>query len=203
MIDRKNNKITYTVTKEILGGVETFLKLGGVRNPRTMQETMKFVIETFDSKGTQIDKGYNASTTMTIANSISELNVSSGSELNGAITSLSWSMSIETSVLKNGDQISFKLPPDIRVPTNTTPVCRATSPNVLQISCTAVENFLYVTFVEFKSEIETGTFTWVIDGIRNPVSTKPSGDFLSIQIKDEKNYVALIYDKKMEPIQTT
>lgn len=140
---------------------------------------------------------------MTIPNSISELNVSSGSELNGEITSLSWSMSIENSLLRHGDQISFKLPPDIRPPANTIPVCRATSPNILKISCTAVENFLYVTFDELKSDNETGTFTWVIDGIRNPVSTKPSGDFESIQIKDKKNFIAMIYDKKMEPIQTS
>jgi len=62
-------------------------------------------METFDSKGNQIDKGYNASTRMTEATSISVVNVVSGSDLNGALTLFTFSISITTSVLREGDQI--------------------------------------------------------------------------------------------------
>jgi len=62
-----------------------------------------------------------------------------------------------------------------------------------------------VTFIELKNGDKgtSGTFSWTLDGVRNPVSTKPSSSFTNIVIKDKNGFIALVYNGTMNPIKTT
>jgi hypothetical protein len=49
----------------------------------------------------------------------------------------------------------------------------------------------------------TGIFQWVVPGVRNPVSTKPSGSFTNVTITDSGKYLVLRYNGTTNSIQTT
>ena len=53
--------------------------------------------------------------------------------------------------------------------------------------------------VEFK-DVVVPMFTFMVDNIRNPISTKPSSSFTNIEIRDAENYLVAIYSNKTEPI---
>jgi hypothetical protein len=91
------------------------MTIGGAVNPRTTAKTGDFTIETFDSKGNQIDKGYNTSTRMTQVNKIKNMSVQSGSQENGVFTD--YTFSLQTNYpLSPGDVLSYKFPSDIMPP---------------------------------------------------------------------------------------
>lgn len=51
--------------------------------------------------------------------------------------------------------------------------------------------------VKFKKLSETeGAFTWSIDNVRNPISTRPSKAFEEIKIQDKDNYQVAGYTEK-------
>lgn len=51
--------ITYTASKVVPSQAPFVLNIGGAVNPRTTAQTGQFNLDTFDSKGNQIDSGYN------------------------------------------------------------------------------------------------------------------------------------------------
>jgi hypothetical protein len=66
------------------------------------------------------------------------------------------------------------------------------------VSCTRSGKILNVTFQQFKEP--TGVFSWVVSGVRNPVSTQPSGSFFDVRIDDKDQHGVLMYDGVTNPI---
>jgi len=94
--------------------------------------------------------------------------------------------------------LSYKFPTDIMPPQTTNPVCTPSGSNFKKVSCTRSGKILNVTFQEFKEP--TGVFSWVVSGIRNPVSTQPSGSFYDVRVDDINQNGVLVYDGFTNPI---
>lgn len=195
--------ISYTVTNRTIDpAVEPVIKLvfAGVTNPRTLQQTGKFLIRTFDSKGNQIDQGFEVSTKMTKMNEIESISVVSGSDVNGNWTDYTFSMSSKFKLMP-GDKVSYQFPPGIKPPQSKNAVCLPAGTNVQSVNCTVSGDRITVTLLQFKREI--GVFDWVVSGVRNPISTKPSNGFTNVQIRDKDEFGVIYFPTDTNSILTS
>jgi hypothetical protein len=112
------------------------LNFGGATNPRTTQQTQTFEIDTFDSKGNQIDQGFKVSTQMTQANLIQIMSVTSDSQVNGALSNYTFSINTPFPLMQ-GDVITYTFPNDISPPSVSNPNCSkvVNDTNVQNVSC--------------------------------------------------------------------
>lgn len=193
--------ITYVVTANaIAANSNQSLTFGGCNNPRTTKKTRPFIIKTFDGKGNQIDEGFNASTQMTILNNLTSFNVVSASQVNGAIADFSFSITTNT-IFRAMDSISFDFPADIKPPTSQKPECLPAGISVKSVSCAVSGQSMQVTFTELTSSI--GVFSWIIKGVQNPQSTKPSGSFSKVLVSDFEQNQVLKLTNTTTPITTS
>jgi hypothetical protein len=89
---------------------------------------------------------------------ITSFNVQPSLFVNGDINTYLFSVQAVIPVLK-GDGLTMKLPVDIGPPTTTTMNCQPRQ-NIVKMTCTVVDQTIFIVFDEFLSS--SGAFSWTI-----------------------------------------
>lgn len=87
--------------------------MGGIKNPRSLQPSDSFLIETFDTDGvSKIDIGFYQSVQMAQAGTITDFIVTRESEVNGVVNT--YTIVVESSVpFAPYDSLKFTLPQEV------------------------------------------------------------------------------------------
>jgi len=171
--DAKKDELWILVPQTIPAGDETIIEIMGVQNPRTFKPTGVFTITTYADKISVIDEGFNVGTKMTIPGQLVSFSSTAGSETNGELNKYIFSIITEIP-LKDDDKLSYKLPAELDPPTQADLGCKSVK-GFVEIECTISGSIVEITFKKFSSP--TGNFSWSIENVRNPISTRPSGAF--------------------------
>ena len=103
------------------------------------------------------------------------------SDVNGALNSYTFTIGTKVAIVE-GDVFKFTFPDEIILPNevealNVTPIVRVV--NDVQVSdelkAEMAGNTVFVTFIKVAES--TGTYKLILENIKNPPSTKPSGSF--------------------------
>ena len=177
----------------------------GVRNPVSLGVTDSFRFYTTSSAGFTIDAWETGATiTMDSVNELERVTLMTSSEVNGAVDTRGYTLSIRTSSpLVDGDILHLWSPSSVTPPP--TPVCVWTSLIASSDECEIMgETRNKDTFIELTfsgGRLDSGTdIVFEIENFTNPISTWPSDNFL-VELLDSSN--ALISDYTSDLTVTT
>lgn len=166
------------------------LEIGGATNPRSFQPTGDFIVTTLDTDAVSfIDTGYKAKAEMTIAGPISSFSAVQANFTNGDVNVYTFAVQALIPVVV-GDKFTMTLPEEMGAPTDATINCQPRS-NIIRMSCTITGHIITVELEEFSQP--AGAFTWTMEGIKNPGSTKPSTPIANVHFLDAQGYIVSTY----------
>lgn len=174
-------------------GTTQTLIVGGVTNPRSMKETEGIVITSTDTNPDySIDTGYNFKVTMEEAGPITSFSITPTNTMNGVVNKYTFAVQALIPVIK-GDKFTMTFPPEVTPPSQDDigTACIHIA-NLLSIACTVEGQKVTFEINDFVQS--TGAFSWSIDGIKNPGSTKTSSPFTLVHFTDADDFVVSSYE---------
>lgn len=129
-----STKVRITITAGYLSASGNLkVIIGAFQNPRTFNPTSSFSFVSYDSTGARIDQGTGFSLTMTSRGPLDAVTVSSGSQVNGATTTYTITLTSNNIPLANGDQFFITFPAEITLAVST---CSGVS-QITSVLCTS------------------------------------------------------------------
>lgn len=108
----------------VLGGTSISFTIGSIVNPTSMAVSSSFSFITYDSSNYQIDsKTSGITVTMTSSNEFTSISLSTGSSVNGATNTYTFTMTASAPISAS-NKIYMKIPNTITPPSS--PVCKGT-----------------------------------------------------------------------------
>lgn len=163
------------------------LKLTGLRTPRSFRPSSEFNIATTTTEGYVVDQGGSDITvTMKEQNFIDGMQIRYLDGASGEI--VPYEVTIDTFVhFKDSDKLFITLPPEVG--TNPAGIsCEAVEPPEGVLECSAEANKKTVTVQLVKLDKLDGQFKFVLNGMKNPGSTRPSSLFSDIHVETHDFY---------------
>jgi hypothetical protein len=124
---------------------------------------------------------------MTIAGPVTSFSAIQTNFTNGNLNSYTFSVQAVIPVVP-GDMFTFTFPAEIGVPSQIK--CVPLS-NVVDMSCVASGKKVTMTLRNFTQP--SGAFSWSLQNIQNPGSTKPSSSFTDVSFIDQSGYTISTY----------
>ncbi|CAG9333908.1 unnamed protein product [Blepharisma stoltei] len=180
--DSKFLYITQGFKSAYTSGVVAF-KINNIINPSLAVETDSFLIETYSSESfsylIDTDQTVKISPTSAILSSVI---ITPSSIITGDITS--YTFSIQTSSpIPQGGQVKVNLPTEISI-TDTTKTCSNGIGFSNWFSCVLTTSSIVIENGFQSGSFMPGQLSFVLDGIKNPVTTQPSSTFQVFTIYD-------------------
>ena len=171
-------------------------ELKGLRNPRTTLTTDKFFLTTLDSDlASTIDSGYDLATKMTIEATLAAFDAAPSNVTNGADNTYTFSMDPGSLPLLDGDRLSFTMPDQITVPSQSAELACRPVEGLEKITCSVSGRSLTIVLDEVSQA--TGTFKWTLAHIKNPPTLERSDKFTAISVTDKDGYGVAWYDGEL------
>jgi hypothetical protein len=174
-------------------GSEQTLIVGGVTNPRSFKETGPITIISADTNPDySIDTGYSTTVIMEEAGPITSFSITPTDTMNGIVNQYTFAVQALIPVIK-GDKFTMIFPDEVTPPSDADigTACKAINNIKDPITCTV--DGQKVTFEINDFVQDTGAFSWSIDGIKNPGSTKTSSPFTEVHFTDSGDNIVSSY----------
>jgi hypothetical protein len=128
---------------------------------------------------------------MAEAGPITSFSITPTDTMNGIVNQYTFAVQALIPVIA-GDKFTMTFPPEVTPPSDADigTACKPIN-NIQSIVCTV--DGQKVTFVIDDFVQSTGAFSWSIDGIKNPGSTRPSSPFADVQFTDADGFVVSEY----------
>ena len=155
----------------------------GIRNPRSFQPSDAFKIYTTDNDDYIIDLGENTNAVMDKMSKFSSFEIVAENKTNGhaGVHKVKFHSALP---IMTGDILILTVPPEMSV--EAAIFCSGNASGIVSVTCTGTATTLRAQFSDVNQE--AGTFTFFIDGIKNPPSFKPSSSYQDIYLTDSDGY---------------
>lgn len=165
-----SNTVTLDLNASYAAGTNLSVSLSQVRNPLTTLPTSTFSISTYyNSSDSLVDQMTTGLTFTAIPNPIKEMVITPASLTVGAVTTYSFQVNF-TNPVPVGTVMTISFPSAI-------PLTAVTFPSSNTLPCVASLNAQTVTLTGCITAQTSGQLTFVLGGITNPLSTKPTDTF--------------------------
>lgn len=179
--------IRLLISDGIQKGETVKLEIGGATNPRSIQPSEPFIIQTLDTDSTSlIDTGFESRITMINAGPITSFDIQQTNFTNGDTNTYTFSVQAVIPVVV-GDKFTMTLPSEMGAPADAATLACQPTQNLVKMKCSVTGQVIKIVFSEFTQP--SGAFSWTISGIKNPGSTKPTEYFSDVHFLDTDEFI--------------
>lgn len=182
------------------GGTISF-DIDGILNPRSLQPSSTFTVNTQTSDGFQINQLTSGITvTMTSVSQFNLVSLSSTSLVNSASNNITFTIN-SPSILIDGDILSITFPSQVTLPSSFT--CVGVTNLASSLTCSLSGTVLNITLNFSSSNLTAGTsFIFTLQSITNPSSTQ-STDTFSFSVSSSGGFLINDYSTDVKLTTTT
>ena len=182
------------------GGTISF-DIDGILNPRSLQTSSTFLVNTQTSDEFQINQLISGITvTMTSVSQFNLVSLSSTSLVNSASNNITFTIN-SPSILIDGDILSITFPSQVTLPSSFT--CVGVTNLASSLTCSLSGTVLNITLNFSSSNLTAGTsFIFTLQSITNPSSTR-STDTFSFSVSSSGGYLINDYSTDVKLTTTT